>query len=81
MLEEIQHYGEPIFPEDLKIDANDLVEAGICTRENADKLLGMVTEEVHTHPRKNTREELLRLAKRYSKNKIAAAMRGIHWSR
>ena len=81
MLEEIKKFREPIFPEDLKIDANDLAEAGICKRENAEKVLRMVTEEVHTHPRKNTREQLLKLAKVYSKNKIAAAFRGIHWSR
>lgn len=78
MLDEIKKYREPIFPEDLAIDANDLIEAGICTRDNADKMLSMLTEELHTHPRKNTREELLKLAKLYSKNKIAAMFRGIH---
>lgn len=78
MLDEIKKFREPIFPEDLRIDANDLIEAGICTRDNADKMLGMLTEELHTHPRKNTREELLKLAKLYSKNKVAAMFRGIH---
>lgn len=81
MLEEIKHFGEAIFPEDLKIDANDLIEAGICKKEETEKLLGMLTEEVHTHPRKNTREQLMKLAKTYSKNKLAAMLRGIHWSR
>lgn len=81
LLEEIRNFNEPIFPEDLKIDANDLIEAGICTKENAEKVLRQVTEELHTHPKKNTREQLLKLAKVYSKNKVAAALRGIHWSR
>ena len=81
MLEQIQLFGEPIFPEELKIDANDLIEAGICTAENADKMLNMLVEEIHMHPRKNTREDLLKLARIYSKNKLAAALRGIHWSR
>lgn len=81
MIEQIKLNGEAIFPEDLKIDANDLVSANICKRENAEKILKMLTEEVHTHPKKNNREQLLKLAKVYSKNKLAAALRGIHWSR
>ena len=81
MLDEIHKFGEPIFPEDLKIDANDLIEAGICDRDKAQKILNMLTEEIHTHPKKNTREQLLKLAKVYSKNKVAAALRGIHWTR
>lgn len=52
MLDEIHKFGEPIFPEDLKIDANDLIEAGICDRDKAQKILNMLTEEIHTHPKK-----------------------------
>ena len=37
MLDEIQRFKEPIFPEDLKVDAEDLIEAGICKAENAEK--------------------------------------------
>lgn len=81
MLEEIKHFGEPIFPDELKIDANDLIAAGICTEDNAENMLCMLTEEIHTHPRKNTREELLKLARLYSKNKLAAKLRGIHWTK
>ncbi len=79
MLDEIQRFREPIFPEDLKVDAEDLIEAGICTEANVEKVMRMMTEELHTHPRKNNREELMKLAKLYSKNKVAAALRGIHW--
>ena len=81
LLEEIRQYREPIFPEDLVIDANDIVEAGICEREEAEKLLRMLTEECHTHPRKNTRQQLLDLAKTYHRNKLAAWLRGIHLAR
>lgn len=81
LLDEIKKYREPIFPEDLVIDANDLVEAEICDRDKADNLLRMLTEECHVHPRKNTRQELLALAKTYSKNKLAAWLRGIHFDK
>ena len=53
----------------------------IRDRDKAQKILNMLTEEIHTHPKKNTREQLLKLAKVYSKNKVAAALRGIHWTR
>lgn len=81
LLEEIKKYREPIFVEDLFIDANDLVEAGICTPEKAEAMLKMLVEECHMHPRKNTREKLLELARTYSKHKILAWFRGIHFAR
>lgn len=81
LLQEVQTNREPIFPEDLKIDANDLVEAGICKKEDTEKLLNMITEEIHTHPKKNNREQLLKLAKTYSKSKLLAMFRGISWSK
>ena len=81
LLQEIKDKREVIFPSDLVIDANDLLEAGICGEEKTEKILGMLTEELHTHPYKNNRAELLKLAKSYSKNKLAAALRGIHWSK
>ena len=81
MLEDIKKYREPIFVEDLFIDANDLVEAGICKPEKAEALLKMLVEECHMHPRKNTREKLLELARTYSKNKILAWFRGIHFAK
>lgn len=81
LLQEIKDKREVIFPEDLAIDANDLVEAGICDEDRANRLLAMVTEELHTHPYKNNRQELLKLAKTYNKNKLAAAFRGVHWKK
>lgn len=81
LLDEIKSKSEAVFVEDLLIDANDLVEAGICEPEKADKILSMLLEEVHTHPLKNNRSQLMKLAKTYSKNKLAAALRGINWSK
>ena len=79
MLGEIKRKGEVIFIEDLAIDANDLIEAGICTPDNADKMLMMLTESTHVRPNQNTRDELLKLAKKYKRNKIAAWGRGVAW--
>lgn len=81
MLGEIKKNGEVIFVEDLAVDANDLIEAGICTRENAEKMLVMLTESTHIRPKQNTREELLKLAKKYKRNKISAWGRGVSWLR
>lgn len=81
MLGEIKKNGEVIFVEDLAVDANDLIEAGICTKENAEKMLVMLTESTHVRPKQNTREELLKLAKKYKKNKISAWGRGVSWLR
>ena len=79
MLGEIKRKGEVIFVEDLAVDANDLIEAGICTPDNVDKMLMMLTESTHVRPNQNTRAELLKLAKKYKRNKIAAWGRGVAW--
>ena len=81
MLEEIKRNHEVIFVEDLAIDANDLIEAGICDETNVEKMLLMLTESTHIRPKQNNREELLKLAKKYKRNKIAAWGRGVSWLR
>lgn len=82
LIDEIKMYREPIFEEELAIDANDLMEAGICnTSEDAAKMLTMLVEEMHVHPRKNTRSDLLALAKKYKNFKFLAWTRGTHWVR
>lgn len=81
MLEEVLNKKEAIFLEDLVVDANDLVEAGACPPERAEKILSMLMDEVHTHPLRNTRKDLLRLAEMYNKNKFAAMLRGVKWNR
>jgi hypothetical protein len=82
LLEEIHALREAIFIDDLTVDAKDLIEVGICdTVEEGEKLLGLVVEKIHLYPLKNKRDEILKLAKQYKKNKLAAAMRGIRWAK
>lgn len=81
LLEEIHALHEPIFVEDLAIDGNDLIEAGICEGEEVGRLLSLLVERTHVKPNLNTRSELLKLAKLYKKSKLAAAARGVKWLR
>ncbi len=80
LLNEFEKNGDPIFVEDLAIDANDLMEAGILdTPEECEKMLKMLIERLHLEPKKNTRKELFKLAKSYKKNKLKAYFRGVSW--
>ena len=82
LLSEFEKNNDPIFIEDLAIDANDLMEAGILDDpEECDKMLHMLVERLHIEPKKNTRADLLALAKTYKKNKLKAYLRGISWVR
>lgn len=81
LLDEIKNNGEPIFVEDLAIDGNDLLENNICKKEDVDKVLHMVVEDLHVKPKKHTREDELLLAKRFAKSKLMASLRGISWLR
>ena len=81
LLEEIHALREPIFVEDLAIDGNDLIEAGICEDKEVGKMLNMLIEKIHIKPNLNKRDELLKLAKLYKRNKLAAWTRGIKWTR
>ena len=82
LLKEFERNSEPIFVEDLAIDADDLMEAGILDDpEECDKMLHMLVERLHIEPNKNTRTELLNLAKKYKKNKVKAFFRGVSWIR
>lgn len=79
---EFEKNSDPIFVEDLAIDGNDLMEAGITeTPEESEAMLKMLVERLHIEPRKNTRRELLELAKRYKKHKFIAYFRGVSWIR
>ena len=72
----------PIFEEDLAIDVNDIMEAGITDDpERAQYLLSLLPTVVHKKPLKNNRKELLTLAKQYNRNKLRAGMRNIEWLR
>ena len=80
LFSEFEKNSEPIFVEDLAVDGNDLMEAGITdTPEESEAMLKILIERLHIEPRKNTRRDLLELAKRYKKNKFAAYFRGVSW--
>lgn len=73
---------QPIFEEDLAIDVNDIMEAGITDDpERAAYLLSLLPAAVHQKPSKNKRKELLSLAKQYNKSKLKASLRGVSWLR
>ncbi len=73
---------QPIFEEDLAIDVNDIMEAGITDdAERAQYLLSLLPAVVHQKPLKNERKELLKLATQYNKSKLKANLRGIEWLR
>ncbi|MDD6043981.1 MAG: hypothetical protein PUB87_09610 [Eubacteriaceae bacterium] len=78
----IESNNEPVFIEDLVIDENDLLEAGIAkTPERARQLLGYVTSVVHYKPSDNKRDVLLKAAKKFNRNKFAALTRYVKWIR
>ncbi len=81
MIDEFKRKGEAVFVEDLAIDANDLIEAGICTTDDVGKMLSMLVETIHVKPNLNDYKELLKLAKKYKKSKLAAMTRGVKWLR
>lgn len=79
VLADIKEFKEPIFIEDLAIDGNDLIEQGIAEGEKIGKILMMLLDVVHMKPNLNTREEMLRYARQFSKSRVAASFRKIKW--
>lgn len=73
---------QPVFAEDLAIDADDIIEAGITDdAERAEYLLHLLPDVVHQKPKYNERKELLKFAAKFNKNKFRAAFRGVKWLR
>lgn len=82
MMKEIRKNNEAVFVEDLVIDANDILEAGITdSPEKAEELLNLIIAVVHKNPKNNHREVLLKMAKKYSRNKLSAKTRYVKWIR
>lgn len=82
ILGEIIRQNQPIFLEDLRIDADDIIEAGITDDlERAQYLLELLPTIVHKDATKNDREQLLKFARAFHKSKIRAALRDISWLR
>ena len=51
------------------------------SREEAEKMLIMLTDVVHRKPGENTPDKLLKYAMKFKKNKFAASTRRIKWLR
>lgn len=75
ILEDIRKFKEPIFIEDLAIDGNDLIEEGIAEGEKIGNILMMLIDVVHMKPHLNTKSEMLRYARQFSKSRLAASFR------
>lgn len=80
MLEDVFANNEPIFIEDLAIDAQDIIDAGITdSQERAEYLLGLLPEIVHRKPSQNKKDKLLEHARKFDKSKLKATFRGVKW--
>lgn len=60
---EIQSNGEPIFIEDLAVNGNDLIEAGLAEGVGIGRLLHFLLDVVHQAPEKNEKDLLLKMLK------------------
>ena len=82
ILKQVLEERQPIFAEDLYIDADDIIEAGITDDpERADELWHMLPDVVHENPGLNDRERLLKYAKKFHKSKFRATFRDVKWLR
>lgn len=73
---------QPIFVEDLRIDADDIIEEGITSDpEEAEMLLNLLPDVIHKSPYRNDRDYLLKCAKAFKKSKLRRALRDVSWIR
>ena len=81
-MHQIKENNEAVFIEDLLIDGNDIMEAGITDNpDEAENLLHLVIAKVHQDCRNNDRAYLLKMAKLYQKHKWRANSRYVHWQK
>jgi len=80
-LKEIMNNKEPIFVDDLAINGDDLIKAGIAEGEAVGEMLKMILDAVHRDPRINQKSQLLKLAMLYKKSWIKRSTRNIKWLR
>jgi tRNA nucleotidyltransferase (CCA-adding enzyme) len=76
---DIKSNKEPIFVEDLAIDGNDLLQAGFEPGEGIGEMLSMLRDATLKSPQKNTKEDLLKLARIYKKSWIRRNTRNVKW--
>jgi hypothetical protein len=67
--------------EDLAINGDDLIKAGIAEGEVVGEMLKMILDAVHRDPRINQKPQLLKLATIYKKSWIRRSTRNIKWLR
>ena len=73
---------QPIFKEDMVIDADDIIEAGITDDpERADYLLELLLTPVHRDMSNNERDKLLKDARAFNKSRIRRTFRDVTWLR
>ncbi len=82
LMQEILSQHEPIFVEDLAIDAQDILDEGITdSEERAAYLLELLPAIVHQKPQENRKKDLLKHARRLDRSKLYTAVRGVKWLR
>lgn len=78
----VLHEKQPIFIEDLVIDADDIIEAGITDdRDRAEYLLELLLTPVHKDRMNNERDKLLKFAKGFNKSRFRRTFRDVTWLR
>lgn len=75
-IEKIKAEDPPIMLEDMAIDAREIIRTGITdSREEANRVMKMLVEDVHRHPERNDRTTLLNYAVKYSRSRLTGVMR------
>ena len=78
----ILHQHQPIFKEDMVIDADDIIEAGITDDpERAEYLLDLLLTPVHKDMSNNERDKLLKYARAFNKSRLRRTFRDVSWLR
>lgn len=75
-VEKLKSENPPIMIGDMAIDAGDIMRAGITdSRDEANKLMKMIVEDVHRHPERNEKTKLLNYAMKYHRCRLSGVMR------
>ena len=78
----ILHQHQPIFIEDMVIDADDIIEAGITDDpERAQYLLELLLTPLHRDVSNNERDKLLKFARAFNKSRLRRTFRDVKWVR
>lgn len=80
LMDDIRSKNEPVYVEDLAVDEQKLIQAGIPA-ERAGEILVMLTDIVHRKPSDNNEKELLKNAKKFARSKFSARTRKVKWLR